>query len=259
MSQAFISRRGAGGAQQSFQVQLYSSPLLLPSVAKENTLAVISDSPMTQYIISPAEPATRIDGTALSGGEVWITTNVSSIVYFNAIKENGLYVYVSGSRQYIDGVWLAKPLYLYQNAAWQEVLADVYLFNYGDIGISGGFTGLGENISGNFGVGNSLWLNCKQYVQYGYKSNNRIDVTGFKTLKVYGNGCNYDGADRYFRVGLGSSLNGLVAYMQVDSATATYTLDITAITGYHNLVVSYWWYGVRGASVSNINSIQLCT
>lgn len=53
-------------------------------------------------------------------GLVWITTDVSSLVAFNATKKNTIMVYPLFAKQYVNGAWVDKTAKSYQGGAWVE-------------------------------------------------------------------------------------------------------------------------------------------
>lgn len=140
MGEAFISRRGGGGAGLNFSVKAYSSKFALPSVEKENTIAVITDAEITSWMFSATVPEYP------SEGMVWISTGTSSVVEFNALKKNVLQVYPTSAMQYYDGAFHDVFAYCYQDGSWvqfSEVITSLYLYKEGDecTDITGGWNG----------------------------------------------------------------------------------------------------------------------
>nr|DAI03424.1 MAG TPA: hypothetical protein [Caudoviricetes sp.] len=103
---------GGGGSSLNFKVIAVSSELLLPATAKENTIAVITDTAITSYVFAPAEPETPTDGT------VWFAMGTSSFTSFNAIKKNSLWVYPTNCKQYVSDAWVQKTAYTWMNEKW---------------------------------------------------------------------------------------------------------------------------------------------
>lgn len=110
MSEGYII--GGGGSALNFKVIAVSSELLLPATAKENTIAVITDTAITAYVFAPAEPEAPTDGT------VWFAIGTSSFTSFNAIKKNSLWVYPTNCKQYVSGAWAQKTAYTWMREKW---------------------------------------------------------------------------------------------------------------------------------------------
>jgi hypothetical protein len=86
---------GAGGLNLNFKVKWYVSEDLLPETAEENTIAVISDQDVANWIFSAEEPSAAADG------DVWFKTSDTSDRPFNALPaeyENSLYVYIQSAK-----------------------------------------------------------------------------------------------------------------------------------------------------------------
>lgn len=112
-----------GGAGLNFSVKAYASESALPSVEKENTIAVITETDITSWIFSATEPETPEEGM------VWFHVGASSPVAFNALKNGGITVYPLSAKQYVSGAFVTVTAKSYQNGSWVDWF--VYLFNYG--------------------------------------------------------------------------------------------------------------------------------
>lgn len=125
-----------GGAGLNFSVKAYASQSALPSVEKENTIAVITETDITSWIFSATEPETPEEGM------VCFPVGTSSPVEFNALKKNGIHVYPLSAKQYVGGAWVHKEVKIYQNGAWAKVAT--YLYNNGNqcANLTGGWQGL---------------------------------------------------------------------------------------------------------------------
>lgn len=114
-----------GGSALNFSVKAYESELLIPETARENTIAVVTETPITAYTIAASEPAAPVEGM------VWIMTDDALDVSFSATMRNPVLVNPSSVRQYVNGAWERKTAKLYQSGAWMA-LGVVYLYNEGD-------------------------------------------------------------------------------------------------------------------------------
>ena len=114
MGDCYITRRGGGSGGLNFGIETYASELLLPASAAENTIAVITDTAMTGYVISINTPVSPEEGM------VWIKTGTNDVVSLNALKKDALMVYITGGSQYISGAWVGKTIMVYQSGSWKS-------------------------------------------------------------------------------------------------------------------------------------------
>lgn len=129
MSESFICRRGGSGGGLNFSVVGGTSA---PSSPKENTIWVNSSDTFTDWVFSKNAPS------APTSNMIWFQTNNGSIIGFNAVKKNGIWLYPALCKQYVDGAWVDKTAKIYQNDAWQDWYLRV--INGTDISVSGGWT-----------------------------------------------------------------------------------------------------------------------
>lgn len=229
---------GGGGGSLNFKVVAVASEAALPTTAKENTIAVITDTAITSWVFSSAAPETP------SAGMVWIKTGTDSAVSFNAVKKNGLWVYPSGVQQYIGGEWVDKTAKTWQDGAWADWwdgemytpgneqiahtggwIAEGRLFNSAAVGgaVAPTITRGAASLKGEIGSSGSGVV----------RTANAIDMTSYSTLNYYGV----------------MSANGSWMKLFLDTATTgywnappfsingtggdakLYTLDISAATG----------------------------
>lgn len=90
-----------------------------PSSPKENTIWISTSTTIGEYQFSYMQPTTRVDGTSLQTGDVWIRTHNASASAFNAIKKNSVIVYPSSCLQWSGSAWVTKTAKIYQNGAWK--------------------------------------------------------------------------------------------------------------------------------------------
>ena len=176
---------GGGGASLNFDVKAYpSEEKLLAAVPKENTIGIITTTPITNWIFNATEPETP------DPGMVWISIGTSSPVEFNALKKNGIQVYPLSAKQYVGGAWVDKTAMSYRGGEWVDWI--IYLYNHGDEceNITGGWvfskgssssvhsTGTGTKNNG------SITLNVSGRATGVARPSNKIDLTGKSTLTV---------------------------------------------------------------------------
>lgn len=182
MGKAFLFGNGGGGAALNFSVIGGTSQ---PSGAGENTIWIDTDTAITSYVFSAAQPASPEEGM------VWVLTGNSSVVEFNALKKNALQVCPVSAKQYISGAWVEKTAKSYQGGAWVDWWNGP-LYDYGNEyeAITGGWEA--KNLmSGSTASGGSIVKNADsiQVINVGNGSwaavtVNQIDLTNYTTLHV---------------------------------------------------------------------------
>lgn len=263
MSEGYII--GGGGSSLNFKVIAVSSELLLPATAKENTIAVITTTPITSYVFSSSAP------TSPTEGMVWLVTGTASTVEFNAIKKNGLWVYPTGCQQYVSGAWVQKTVKTYMSGAWQDW--QTYLYSYGDqhTDITGGWTTDGvvysaSNVYTNGGISftNTAIRMTRQNVRGNIpavSTVNKVDLSEFETLKV-----NFDLSvgGTQFRIYISSAKNPYdstaVAHQYFDSSIGndqTATLDVSGVNTSAYIVLCSYSGNEYVAFTQDIKSVAL--
>lgn len=122
MGKCFLFGNG-GAVSFNYAVKAYASFDDLPETAKWNTIAIETGVAITSYIFCNAEPAEPVEGMVL------LRTADSGSISINALKKNGLIIFLASAHQYINGAWEDKPMKVYQGA-WLETIP--YLYNLGD-------------------------------------------------------------------------------------------------------------------------------
>ena len=96
-----------------------------PKNPKENTIWVDTNVEITKRCFSEAEPTFPVSGM------VWIQTNAASDIRFNALTDDGLYVYPDCVYQRTSEEWEIKSAMIYANGSWTE-LRNGYLYKTGN-------------------------------------------------------------------------------------------------------------------------------
>lgn len=172
---------GAGGGTLNFSVEAFASLDALPETAGENTVAIITDTPITGYGFYSSQPSVTTDGF------VWIDTATASNASFNALAENALMVYPVSAQQYIGGAWVSKAMRVYKNGEWAS--PSFLLYQSGDqfSSVTGGWEyALGTGCSGSIEdtyitTSSPGGSNTRTYIM----PTNAIDLTNYSTLAVY--------------------------------------------------------------------------
>lgn len=91
----------------------------LPETAKENTVAIITETPIGEWQLSVTEPSTRADGTELIDGDIWIIGGLTEDTLLPQL------VY-----QYNNGMFGAARSAIFQNEVWTWMDTKFYLYSY---------------------------------------------------------------------------------------------------------------------------------
>lgn len=104
-----------GGSELNFTVKAYATEAeLLAATPKENTIGIITTTPITNWIFGSTEPEVAANGM------VWIVTGESSTVEFNALKKNAIQVYPVYAKQYLSGAWENMNAEIYIGSKWTQ-------------------------------------------------------------------------------------------------------------------------------------------
>ena len=250
---------GGGGSDLNFKVISVASESALPTSAAENTIAVITTTPITSYVFASAAP------TSPTEGMVWFATGLASSVGFNAIKKNGLWVYPEGCQQYISGAWTVKKAKTWHNAwqSWEE-----YLYNHGDqcSELTGGWVSFSKTAKNAVSFEADYVFMSAAYEASNYGATvcgeNKIDVTNKSLLRLVAS------SERATSgvTDIPQARFGLVSAKQYRDPTApsiwtasvalvhsqdfngtkvykTYYLDISSVSGSYYVAVSNFLYG----------------
>jgi hypothetical protein len=95
--------------------------LTQPVSATENTIWVKTEK-MTGWIFDANQPEN------LTEGMVWIKVGTKSAVKFNALRKNGIQVYLISAKQYVSGASVDRSAEIYQSGSWKPWI-EVIEFN----------------------------------------------------------------------------------------------------------------------------------
>jgi hypothetical protein len=175
---------GGGGGGLNFKVV---GGTTAPSNPKENMIWVNTSTAITDYVFSATQPSSV-------SGRVWISTDTSSTVEFNALKKHSIMVYPLSAKQYVSGAWVNKAAKSYQNGKW----VDWWLGELFDNGnqwesVTGGWTSNGYTrgdslsvLSGSIGTDGTITLNGSNSGVTIMGTKNPIDLTGYSSITAYG-------------------------------------------------------------------------
>lgn len=216
---------GGGSGGLNFKVVSYATEEeLLADAPAENTIGVVTTTPITARVFSATEPQSLIEGA------VWFLVGTNSPAAFNALKakKDAVMVYPMSAKQSVSGVLVDVVAKSYIGENWVDWW-NGELYEYGDelVAVTGGWV----EYSGNKKVpvitrgANSLKF---ETVSSGYnvsiQTRNLIDMTEYSALNYVGT---FKSTSNYGGWGLRDANDNQVAF-----TTSAYSLDISALTGF---------------------------
>ncbi len=262
MGDCYITRRGSGSGGLNFNVIAYASELLLPATAKENTIAVITETPITGWSFAASTPASPYEGM------VWFSTANVTVKSFNAVKKNELLVYPNKASQYVNGMWVEKIALHYQNGVWNSFFIQLYNAGNEYPDITGGISlfkflgGDGPTASASKNATN-ITLTAYRPTDYGYHAGlfmytvNKIDLRGFNTASA-----KFESFTSYGDVALSVfsappiDLNGTYRLAFVKTVSNAVDLDISNIDAGHICVYARTSSGA-GTVTAKVSQVAL--
>lgn len=214
-----------------------------PANAKENTIWVNTDVPITSYSFSATEP------TDFTEGMVWIHTGASSTTAFNALRKNAVQVYPNAASQHINGSWVSKDAMMYQNGNWLSWT--FYLYDKGVFNKTAGnlvqkaisYNGANpgpitiEKRTGSVSIRPNGGTSGLAYFD------NQIDLTPYETLCFYGRAeILASGGSPMCGIGVWDTSFQPVALLEGMRPDGLYTLDISAISGTHYIGIAVYGF-----------------
>ena len=169
----------AGGGGLPLNLKVVGNPQ--PESAKENTIWVDSDTPITGWEFSPVQPE------AAEEGMVWFPTDKRSPVAINALKKNGIRLFPVWASQYVGGAWVDVTAKIWQGDKWNDFWnGSVYDSGNEYIPMTGGWEltqSTGSVLSAASKKEESyLAINVYGTTSAAFITKNTIDVRRFSTL-----------------------------------------------------------------------------
>ena len=234
-------KHGGGGADL-LNFKVVGNPQ--PEVAKENTIWIDTDAPITGWIFSLTEPAQPREGM------VWILTGKSSVAQFNALKKNALQVYPMQAKQYISGSWVLKSSALYQVEGWQA-LWDGTLYDKGNhyVEITGGWEMYGYILNGTSALeknwcsfnSNSITLGGNAFTEFFCGTRKAVDLTQYESIEIHvlAEGTSYSSTGRVYVAKLSDPKTPIA---RMDINVGSNVMDIVSLEGEYIVGVSMYNY-----------------
>lgn len=246
-----------GGAGLNFKIVGSTTQ---PASPKENTIWINTDTAIAEWQFSATEPTARADGSNLQAGDVWIKTDNTSTVRFNALKKNRIDVQINSAYQYNGSDWEEKEVSSYINGDW---LSTAYYLVDAPNNIN--LLSWNQTRTISNGVIKTSFSNSSKT----YRATTGIDVTDYNYLdfvfnKYYSSSGSSDGAS-YRNMGLMNSSSTSTSLITSFSDRAvgggltpeyenevTKTFDISAVTGTKYVYEQYHAYGSFTAELKYI-------
>ena len=174
---AYIERAVSVGITLNFKIV---SGLEQPLTPKASTVWINTDVAIGNWQMKTSAPTTRPDGSARQTGDIWLQLGYSGNIEINAIKKNGIFVYIVRAFQWDGAEWVEKPVKAYQNGNWVDTT--YYLFN-ADFGINrGNWVPIDDTVAELTVTADSLYLASGSYT-YGRAYNDEaIDLTAVNSI-----------------------------------------------------------------------------
>lgn len=256
-----IGRTNAGGAALNFKVVGGTAQ---PETAQENTIWVDTDTTITGWTFSAAEPAEP------SEGMVWIVTGATAAAQFNALKTNSITVYPLLARQYVSGAWADKTAKSYQGGEWVDWF--FYIIDGESLceEITGGWTAQGQPWTASLGKAESpslttnsgsITLSVSRLTYYCgiYYANNKINLTNVRKLCIKGfhNGVSNDegGVRLVVCKNIGSTAQDIDAFVWLVETNAVYELPVEELSGEYVVGIQLL-SGVSTAAVATVEYVR---
>lgn len=235
-----------GGAGLNFKIVGGTTKPVSP---KNNTIWVNTNVEIGEYQLSATEPETRVDGTALQNGDLWIKTGIDTNVEFNAVKKNAIKLKLVNSYQWNGSAWIAKTAKIYINSKWTDLSfvmyeKGVFAVTYSQSGNLGGIT-IGTDSIRFYNTGYPADNNY-QYINLG----GEIDWSQYSTVKVTLKSYTYSGSKPcYIAIGSSKTARDLASKSMGNSSVQTLDVSNVKTKGYLNIGIQV---GVQSSGTTDV-------
>ena len=191
-----------------------------PANPSENTIWVNTNVGIPSWTFSSTQP------TAPTEGMVWFVVSTSSVVEFNALKENSIQVYPVRAKQYVSGTWKSVEVKCYQNNKWNGISFWIIGNGANAQSLTGGFVGNSNqavfNSNGTVTFNHAAYTSVDTPYVYSQKA---FDVSGYTKMTVKVTSSSGDGS-RYIGLNTPSNLGNWAASRTSVSGAGTYEVSI---------------------------------
>lgn len=191
--------------------------------------------PETTYTIELIQENVAYTVDEAQEGTVWIKNGIISHASFNALKKNVLTVYPKSFTQYESEEWTDKPAMIYQDGAWVDYNAEMWIVQDGESLYDIAGSAVVEQGDGYLNVHGT------DYGWYPAYFETQMDLSDYDTLTIEGS-FSSGGMTLcvWSDVPKGSGSENRVAQESVASTGAT--LDVSALTGSYYIGVIAVYY-----------------
>lgn len=164
-----------------------------PASPEERTIWIETSTPMSDYIFSNEQPEGFLEG------RIWVKTALYSPVEMSATSVNKIMLYPQYVKQCINDIWVEKKARSYYNEAWHDWI--VYVYNHGDhiSRLTGRWEDYAyqdtdqwnakcyatlEDTAGEMHMYAARVSSTATQGYLGVITNNKIDISNYKTLKA---------------------------------------------------------------------------
>lgn len=252
------------GQRLNFKVVQYRTAPAETDTAAENTIAVVTDTPIFSWVMSAEQP----DGVE---GMVWIQTAVESTVQFYVDKKQLVEVHPIATKQFIGDTWVQRDAEIYQGGGW-NTLSTALLYYYNN-GVSVIDWTINSSASSWITFGETSIVNTRiggDGTYLFFHSTNPINVTdltsvNFRCDHAMNSGSGSASGYRYFGL---SSTGGTSAAVQVNlkpttdenGTGLTYSLDVSNLEGEYYIIYAYYkpggGYNLGTVTIYEIYGVQ---
>lgn len=249
---------GNSGSSLNFDIKAYTTQEdVLAATPKENTIGIVTDVPINNYIVSPSEPIEPFEGL------VWICTGLFSDIKFDILKnKNSIELCPLYARQYINNQWVDVFTVIYQNNTWTDLINWNTVFitkglitdKYGTFGNPNHYTFSTNTTDHNrcsstiTSDGEKITITWSKYSgSAGYNSTytyfaNKIDVTNISAIRLIVKNAGIGGKQSYgicltSKIGDGATSGSVANASGLQLNTET-ILDVSSLTGSYYLVIT---------------------
>ena len=203
-----------------------------PSDPAANTIWVNTETEITSWIFSPAEPESPVEGM------VWIMMGTSGDVAFNALKRNEIQIYPVSAEQYVGGVWVSVEAHIYQEGTWTELVGSLVLFDGTDGGdnteLTGGWSVISQTSQAKLEVTSEQisFLSASAGTVRRAGPVKSLDLSKYKTLYCDGLNASTSDSDSYSFMLLAERTNSaepVATVRQPFGTRGVVAIDLTAI------------------------------
>lgn len=242
MGKGFKTGGSGGEPDLNFSVKSYPSEVELnTAIADVNTIGVVTTNPITGRRFASEQPENMAEG------EVWIVTGTSSLVAFNALKEDTIMIYPLKVKQMVSGELVDLTSKSWMNGKWVDWW-NGELFDKGNTfdDVTGGWSAWAwrnQNVGQATFTSGGIYVNPADNCCVAATPNNKIDLTKYSKIsfKLVENTFNTDGRVWFAAKAEKDKSENMDARLDIgELSSGTYSLDISGLNGEYYVGVFAW-------------------